>query len=281
MIKKILLGLSALIIIAGLGFYLSVEYRQQISSFQGKYNFSEGVADLTPEEERYVINNMVSTLYHELGHGLIHQLDLPVLGREEDAADSLSVVLINNIYEDDKAVEILTDVANDYLVYSQNSDSDENYWDEHSSGSQRTFNFACWLYGAAPEQRSFLLEKFNLPEERAVSCAEEFSKDEDSWFRLLKEHGGPREERTNWAHLGKVNTPTKIDKKIVAAFEEAANTLNDLNLPAANIPVNYDYCNTPNAFYLQKSRSVTMCIEMTHQTALSARYLSKQNAAAK
>ena len=35
-------------------------------------------------------------LLHELGHALIHQLDLPITGKEEDAVDQLSTLLLTN-----------------------------------------------------------------------------------------------------------------------------------------------------------------------------------------
>ena len=41
--------------------------------------------------EFYVLANAQFTLLHELGHALIHTLKLPVLGREEDAADTLAI----------------------------------------------------------------------------------------------------------------------------------------------------------------------------------------------
>ena len=37
----------------------------------------------------FVIGNTLFVLTHELGHGLINEFNMPVLGREEDAADSL------------------------------------------------------------------------------------------------------------------------------------------------------------------------------------------------
>jgi Putative metallopeptidase len=43
-----------------------------------------------------VEGTLVSVLLHELGRALIHPLDLPVTGREEDAADQLSSLLLIN-----------------------------------------------------------------------------------------------------------------------------------------------------------------------------------------
>ena len=43
----------------------------------------------SPDETRFITANAEFTLLHEMGHLLISELQLPVLGREEDAADQL------------------------------------------------------------------------------------------------------------------------------------------------------------------------------------------------
>ena len=43
----------------------------------------------SPDELRFITANAEFTLLHEMGHLLISELQLPVLGREEDAADQL------------------------------------------------------------------------------------------------------------------------------------------------------------------------------------------------
>jgi len=52
----------------------------------------------TPEQieeaRTFVVNNAIFTLFHEAGHMLIAEFGLPVLGREEDAVDALSSILL-------------------------------------------------------------------------------------------------------------------------------------------------------------------------------------------
>ena len=40
-----------------------------------------------------MVGAILDTILHEAAHGIIEQLDIPVLGREEDAADFFSVYL--------------------------------------------------------------------------------------------------------------------------------------------------------------------------------------------
>ena len=41
------------------------------------------------QAEAFAANNSLFFIYHEVGHLLIDQLALPVLGKEEDAADNM------------------------------------------------------------------------------------------------------------------------------------------------------------------------------------------------
>ena len=44
------------------------------------------------DETLFVVGNTLFTIYHELGHGLVDLLGLPVIGREEDAVDGFAAV---------------------------------------------------------------------------------------------------------------------------------------------------------------------------------------------
>ena len=48
----------------------------------------------------FITGNTLFVLTHEMGHGLINEMNLPVLGREEDAADSFAIVTTIKIGSD-------------------------------------------------------------------------------------------------------------------------------------------------------------------------------------
>src|SRR5262249_60885285 len=52
--------------------------------------------DLSHEQRKaiveFVVGNTLFALVHEVGHALISEMGLPVLGREEDAADTYAVL---------------------------------------------------------------------------------------------------------------------------------------------------------------------------------------------
>ncbi|MFN4169605.1 MAG: DUF4344 domain-containing metallopeptidase, partial [Pannonibacter phragmitetus] len=68
--------------------------------------FALGLAAARGDEARdsVIQSNIISTLYHEFGQALVDVLKLPVLGREEDAADALATLLIHQLWEEDAAV---------------------------------------------------------------------------------------------------------------------------------------------------------------------------------
>lgn len=133
---------------------------------------------------------IVFILYHELGHALIDVLDLPVTGKEEDAVDQLSTVLLAD--STDEGEQAAVDGARFfYLSSSQDGDrplDEEDFADAHSLDRQRFYYILCMLYGHDPVRYTYLLREHILPEDRATECEEEFDRIYSSWYRLLEPH---------------------------------------------------------------------------------------------
>ncbi|MEO8671098.1 MAG: DUF4344 domain-containing metallopeptidase [Tahibacter sp.] len=126
-------------------------------------------------------------LFHEIGHALIHVLDIPITGKEEDAADQLSAWLLIDDEDGDKTA---LDAATSFYFDSQaDGDADETaFADEHSLNKQRYFNILCWVYGSNPDAHADLVSDDELPEARAEQCAGEYQRLDKSWRTLLSEH---------------------------------------------------------------------------------------------
>jgi len=60
-----------------------------------------GLKDLTLEQRKslieFVAGNMLFVLNHELGHALVSEMGLPVLGKEEDAVDAFAVLAMLSV----------------------------------------------------------------------------------------------------------------------------------------------------------------------------------------
>ncbi|MCJ7680765.1 MAG: DUF4344 domain-containing metallopeptidase [Candidatus Aminicenantes bacterium] len=122
--------------------------------------------------------------YHEVGHALIHILDIPVVGKEEDAVDSLSALIITIALEEP---DILITAADFWWMMSEQNDEfdDADFWDEHSLDIQRFYSIICWVYGSDPDKYADLIREEGFDEDRADRCIDEFQKLNDSWMTLL------------------------------------------------------------------------------------------------
>ena len=141
------------------------------------------------EAEKAAENVTAFFFYHELGHALIHVLDLPTTGREEDAVDQLSTYILEEEAEGDEVPAL--DAALAFLAWSkeaQESKAQAAFWDEHSLNEQRFFNLVCWVYGQDPGRFRNLVQQGHLPEARAARCPGEWQKIDKSWTVLLDPH---------------------------------------------------------------------------------------------
>lgn len=140
---------------------------------------------LAPDHEDFIRANLLWIFYHEMAHALIHQLDLPVLGKEEDAADQLAILLSDELWDAEYADLINSSASSAFWLANKTTLEKAPGWDEHATDQQRHFSIACLYYGANPEQREAVLEAVGLPPERAELCIEERALLERSWGEVV------------------------------------------------------------------------------------------------
>jgi len=136
--------------------------------------------------EQAVEDAMLHTLLHEFGHALVKQFELPVIGKEEDAVDTLATVLLIDYFEDGQ--QIALSAADLFALESEGIEelTEEDYQDEHSLDAQRYYHTACLVYGSDPEQYTQLIGDLEFSEERSELCIEEYESARDSWYALLE-----------------------------------------------------------------------------------------------
>ena len=98
-----------------------------------------------------IIGAVLDTVLHEAGHGIIEMLEIPVLGREEDAADFFSIYLMLQFPPAD-AKRLIEGVA-----FNMGSEAREDlekvpamFAGPHPPNAQRHYNVLCLAYGADP-----------------------------------------------------------------------------------------------------------------------------------
>jgi hypothetical protein len=150
------------------------------------YLFSRTLKGRTAQNEA-VKGATVSMFLHEVAHALIDGWDLPITGREEDAADQFStLLLINDMPEGD---EMALDGARSFkLLAGLEKGQEKDYSDPHSLDEQRFFETICLVYGHRPDQYEYLIRNGTLPSERAFDCEEDYARLNKSWQRLLAPH---------------------------------------------------------------------------------------------
>ncbi|MGX9356580.1 DUF4344 domain-containing metallopeptidase [Roseobacteraceae bacterium S113] len=210
---------------------------------------------LAADTETFVESNILAILYHELGHALIDTMDLPVFGQEEDAADVASILLIDQLFEEDAAVQIAYDTAFGFLAEAQASGGEEPaWWDTHGPDLQRYYNTVCLFVGADMDGREDIAIELGLPEERLETCEEEFELAYNSWGAVFEELN----EQAPGSTLEYVGGDATLTETTVSAEVAALNE--DFVLPEALV-IRVDSCGEANAFYDPNDVSITMCAE--------------------
>lgn len=134
--------------------------------------------------------------FHELGHALVKTLELPITGKEEDAVDQLSTVVLldaDRCEEDGHGgLDMVLSGASWFLTKSKAGQklSAAHFADEHSLDDQRFFNIACLVYGHDPGSPvgTHIVANHFLPEARAVRCKDEWKQVSGAWKTILKPH---------------------------------------------------------------------------------------------
>jgi hypothetical protein len=126
-------------------------------------------------------------LEHEFTHALIHIYDLPVLGKEEDAADTLATLLLLKSPQGDKlalgAAEFWADFSG-----RQNPPAIADYADAHSLDLQRAYSIICDIAGSNQERYDEINQAGILPKGDIQSCSAQYQEDVKSFTQVLQPH---------------------------------------------------------------------------------------------
>ena len=138
--------------------------------------------------EDAVLGAFLQVTFHELGHGVFEIYDIPMFGREEDAADQMAGFILAQFGE---GVARRTLPAAAYLWQK---DAESSRWrrdtfsDEHGHPLQRAYNYMCMAYGAAPGAFQYYVDKGLLPKARAANCKREFEQITNAFVTTMTPH---------------------------------------------------------------------------------------------
>lgn len=230
--------------------------------------------ELTAEEAAlsmdFAMHDAEFTLYHEIGHLLVAELKLPVLGKEEDAADTLAtLILLNEASDEVEAANTLIDTTDGWYFNAVQSTAlaieDLSYYDEHSLDIQRAYAMVCLMVGADPETFAETAETYGVEGEQHEGCKETYEQSKAAWEQVLEPH-----------KLGKTRgAKVKVVYEDAGAYEKFARELKKrriLEKAAKLIEANYalprpvtfyaTLCDQPNAFFVPEDGEILYCYEL-------------------
>lgn len=129
-------------------------------------------------------------LLHESGHALFDVLDVPVFGREEDAADQISILVALHLRPQLAEAAVKSYAYFWHMVPDpdggvKDGKMNEDFADEHGTGSQRLYNGLCLGYGHSPAIFGKFVSAGWLPQARAKGCAQEYARLESAFVRTI------------------------------------------------------------------------------------------------
>jgi hypothetical protein len=217
----------------------------------------------------FALGNVLFIMFHELGHALISEFDLPVLGREEDAVDIFASVFLAPDKDDPTAdASILTDAITGWFAYAEMTALEEiEWWEVHGPDRQRAYQIACLLYGSNAGAYDELAEQIGLPQDRRDSCDEDYQSAFASWGRLLLDHivqeGQPAGARMTVQYDDASSFEAERDiLREGEVLESMATEMSSVfRLPRA-ITLKAAKCGEPNAYWDPEAAEITVCYEL-------------------
>lgn len=224
-----------------------------------------------------------AALLHEMGHTHITEMGLPVLGREEDAADSYAVITMlkmRSTFTDN----ILVEAAMGWFLSALRDEKEGiklAFYDVHGLDRQRAYQIVCLMVGSDPDKFKALADRINMPEERQSTCRGDFSNAAWSWETTLK----PHRRAPDQAKTPITVTYRKGDGEL-AAFEQSFRAVRLLETIADHESELYAWrrpftlqaqaCGEPGAGWDLATRELTICYELASDFAQLYRQYGEQ-----
>ena len=125
------------------------------------YEMVQRIIDVTaqhtkdPDEQTLIVDGtFVQAVLHEVAHAVFDMLQVPIWGRDEDAADRLAALIMMQFGEQ-LAITTITGTAK-FFEYSKHAWTGADFADEGSPEPQRFYNYLCIAFGGDPLTFKFL-----------------------------------------------------------------------------------------------------------------------------
>jgi len=216
---------------------------------------------------------MLFALLHELGHAHIQEMGLPVLGREEDAADSYAVVAMLKVGTD-VSHKVLVQTSRGWFLSAARNQKEGmplTFYDEHGMDQQRAYEIICLMVGSDPDEFEDLANSVKMPDERQGTCSADYSNASWSWETVLKPHlraaDQPKQRikvkygpEGDYGHIAKA-------LKTIGMMEMLANYASSRFSWRRPITFDVKSCGQPDLHWNLSDQTILVCYEMASDFA--------------
>jgi hypothetical protein len=232
----------------------------------------------------FLLGNAVFVLAHEFGHAIIRDFKVPILGLEENSADTLATgVLIfaeraTAATDPDARVfsrrlgmaamgNVLTwrgglEVENPELLY----------WAQHDLSARRAARILCLLVGSDADRFGWLVGEGLVPEVRAESCPDEYAVAEHAVLWVGRTYGrfsgGRAADDGREIRIQYFDPRTPAQARLLQrfrdrqVFERVAEFYDRAFRFPAPLTLRLLSCGTPNAYWDPDLRQLRLCYEL-------------------
>lgn len=240
-----------------------------VCGFVGGVAAQEIDEQILGEAMDFAMHDAAFTMYHEIGHMLVGELGLPVLGKEEDAADSLATILLLIDDSDDDSYNALIDAADGWYfnaVKSTGAGVEEfSYYDEHSLDIQRAYAMVCLMVGKDPEVFGETADNYELDTDQQENCTYTYEQALFSWMTLLEPHETGEEESAQieivYEDAGEYENFAE-ELKSRGILEHAAQLITESYVLPSPVTFRAMQCGEANAYYDPSTSEVSYCYEL-------------------
>jgi hypothetical protein len=236
-----------------------------------------GQNDPSRKAVQFVVGNVEFLVLHEIGHFLIMEKEVPILGPEENAADYIATLAL--LHEapldpafNDRALRSLLAAADAFAASWQVGNAvsaDVPYWGSHALSIQRFYQIACLLYGSDPKTFASVPAAAGLPPERAAGCEAEFARAEHAIDWLLDTYGRhPGDPPGAPTEVRYEPPPTRVSARIAEELksqrllELIVERLHARFVLARPVSVVLRGCDQREAAWLPDRRELVVCYEL-------------------
>ncbi len=219
----------------------------------------------------FVAGNMLFVLLHELGHAVVSEEGILVLGKEEDAANSFAatrLIRLGSNFSD----QVVAESAKGWFM-SDRRDKKEGdtvpFYDEHGLDLQRAYQFVCYLVGSDENKFKALADQTKLPADRQKSCKGDYSRALNNWNAALSPHRrAPDQPRTEisvaYGDGGKDKRLQVIANaaRAIGLLEPVAELASDQLAWPTPFGLEMQSCGFINAAWVASTHKLTLCYEL-------------------